>query len=115
MSAFHQSGACHRDLYLCHVFVDLDPEGERPPMFTLIDLARVIRPWWRRMRWIIKDLAELDSSAQQIGASHTDRLRFLRAYLSLERGAPRVQWYVRRVSRKSQRILDRIERKSGKS
>lgn len=115
VSAFHQSGACHRDLYLCHVFVDLDPEGGRPPTFTVIDLARVIRPWLRRMRWIIKDLAQLDCSARQIGASRTDRLRFLHTYLGLERGAPRVRWYARRVHRKSQRILRRIERKSGQA
>lgn len=111
VSAFHQTGLCHRDLYLCHIFIDL-ADDEIAPRFTLIDLARVHRPCWRRTRWIIKDLSQLDCSAQQIGATRTDRLRFLLAYLGLEPNAPRVRFYVRRVARKSARILRQIERRS---
>ncbi len=111
-AAFHGTGFCHRDLYLCHVFVDLDPQGSRPPIFTLIDLARTHRPRWRRMRWIIKDLSQLDASARQVGASRSDRWRFLLTYLNLPRGAPRARWYARRVVRKSDWILRRIARKS---
>ncbi len=114
-AAFHQTGACHRDLYLCHVFADIDDEGRRPPLFTLIDLARLHRPRMRRMRWIIKDLSQLDTSARQIGASRSDRLRFLLAYLGLQPGAPRTRWYARRIVRKSTAILRRIERKSRSS
>ncbi len=112
VAAFHGTGFCHRDLYLCHVFVDLDPRGGRPPRFTLIDLARTHRPYWRRMRWIIKDLSQLDASARQVGASRSDRWRFLLAYLNLPRGAVRTRWYARRIVRKSDWILRRIARKS---
>ena len=112
VAAFHQTGFCHRDLYLCHIFVDLDLAGRRPPHFTLIDLARTLQPRIWRMRWIIKDLSQLDSSARQIGATRADRLRFLRAYLGLQRNSPRVRWYARRIVRKSNWILRRIERKS---
>jgi hypothetical protein len=115
VAAFHGTGYCHRDLYLCHVFVELDPDGTQPPKFTLIDLARTHRPRWRRMRWILKDLAQLDASARQINATRTDRWRFLRAYLNLPRGAPRVRWYARRTVRRSDRILRRIARKSRQS
>ena len=115
VSAFHQTGLCHRDLYLCHIFADLDPAGQRPPRFTLIDLARLHRPRWRRLRWIIKDLSQLDCSAQQIGATRTDRLRFLTAYLGLELNSPRVRYYARRIVHKSRQILDRIARRSGGS
>lgn len=111
-AAFHGTGFCHRDLYLCHIFVDLDAECSRPPTFTLIDLARTHRPRWRRMRWIIKDLAQLDASARQIGASRADRWRFLLAYLNLQPRAPRARWYARRIARKSDWILRRIARKS---
>jgi hypothetical protein len=72
IAAFHGTGACHRDLYLCHVFIELDPEARRPPAFYLIDLARTHRPRWRKMRWILKDLAQLDSSARAIGAPISD-------------------------------------------
>lgn len=113
VSAFHQTGTCHRDLYLCHIFVEFDAAGTRPPRFALIDLARTHRPRLRRTRWLIKDLSQLDSSAQQVGASRSDRLRFLLTYLGLERGAPRARWFARRVARKSAGILRRSARKSG--
>jgi heptose I phosphotransferase len=112
VAAFHETGFCHRDLYLCHIFVDLDAAAKRPPVFTLIDLARTHRPRSRRMRWIIKDLSQLDVSARQVGASRSDRWRFLLAYLNLPRGAPRARWYARRIVRKSDWILRRIARKS---
>lgn len=114
VSAFHQTGFCHRDLYLCHIFVELSPTAEHPPRFCLIDLARTHRPWLRRTRWIIKDLAQLDSSARQVGARRTDRLRFLLAYLGVQSDSPRLRWYARRVQRKSDWILRRIQRKSGR-
>lgn len=112
VSAFHQTGMCHRDLYLCHIFVDLDPQGRRPPRFTLIDLARTLRPRLRRMRWILKDLSQLDASARQVGASRSDRMRFLLHYLGLQTRAPRARWYARKIVRRSNRILRRIARKS---
>lgn len=112
IAAFHQSGRCHRDLYLCHVFADLDFQARRPPLFTLIDLARVHKPWLRRGRWILKDLSQLDCSARQIGATRTDRARFLLAYLGLQPSSPRVRYYARRVAARSDAILRRIARKS---
>jgi hypothetical protein len=112
VSALHQSGWCHRDLYLCHVFTELDESAGRPPRFALIDLARLHRPRWRRTRWLIKDLSQLDCSARQIGATRADRFRFLVTYLGLQPRTPRVRWYMRRIARKSDRILRRIARKS---
>ncbi len=112
VAAFHSTGLCHRDLYLCHVFAVLDEDAACPPRFVLIDLARLFRPLVRRMRWVLKDLSQLDSSARQLGIPRTDRLRFLVAYLGLAAGSPRVRWYARRIQRRSDRILRRIERKA---
>lgn len=112
VAAFHGTGLCHRDLYLCHIFVELDPQGTDAPRFRLIDLARVMRPRLRRMRWLLKDLSQLDSSARQLGASRSDRLRCLLAYLGLSSAAPRVRWYVRQIVRRSERIRARLARKS---
>ncbi|RMF83232.1 MAG: hypothetical protein D6744_05035 [Planctomycetota bacterium] len=113
VAAFHGAGLCHRDLYLCHLFVDADFNAARSPRITVIDLARAHRPRWRRMRWIIKDLSQLDYSARQIGATRTDRLRFLLAYLGLSARSPRAHWYARKVLRKSNAIAARQARKSG--
>ena len=110
-AAFHGTGLCHRDLYLCHIFIDLDESMQRAPRLTMIDLARLHRPRWRRMRWVLKDLSQLDASAREIGASRSDRLRALYSYLALNRRSPRVRWYVRAVVRRSDRILQRIARK----
>jgi len=111
VSAFHQTGTCHRDLYLCHVFAVLDPTAANPPRFTLIDLARTHRPRWRRMRWLLKDLAQLDSSTQSLDVTRTDRLRFLSAYLGLPRESPRTRWYARRVAARSARIARQVARR----
>jgi heptose I phosphotransferase len=112
IAAFHQTGMCHRDLYLCHVFVDLDEHAVRPPVFSIIDLARTHAPRLRRMRWLLKDLGQLDASARRMGATRTDRVRFLLAYLGLEPGAARVCWYASRIVRRSDRILARDRRRA---
>ncbi len=115
VSAFHSGGDCHRDLYLCHVFTDLEQPASAVPAFTLIDLARTFRPRVRRMRWMIKDLSQLDVSARQIGMHRTDRLRFLTAYLGLEpiSTSVRLRYYLSRVLRRSDAILRRETRKRG--
>ncbi len=112
VAAFHQTGTCHRDLYLCHVFAVIDPEGRQPPEFALIDLARTHAPRLRRMRWLLKDLAQLDASARQIGAQRSDRWRFLLAYLGLQPRAARARWYAARIQARSNRILQRIRRRA---
>lgn len=112
VAAFHQTGFRHRDLYLCHIFIDAE-HAEAPPQFRLIDLARTFRPRWRRMRWLIKDLSQLDVSARQIGASRADRLRFLLTYLGLQRGTARAGRIINRIEAKSDRILGRMARKGG--
>ncbi len=110
VAAFHQTGYRHRDLYLCHIFI-CRASAEAPPQFRLIDLARTFRPRWRRMRWLVKDLAQLDVSARQIGASRIDRMRFLLTYLGLQRGTPRARRIIARIVAKGDRILGRMARK----
>lgn len=113
VSAFHGTGLTHRDLYLCHIFIERGAAGD-PPRLAIIDLARTHRPRFRRMRWLLKDLSQLDASAREIGLSRTDRLRFLRVYLGLEAGSPRVRWYCSRILRRSDWILRRIARKQAR-
>ena len=111
VAAFHGTGLCHRDLYLCHIFAAVDAEC-RTPRFAVIDLARTHRPRILRQRWLVKDLAQMDFSARQAGASRSDRLRVLCAYLGLERSAPRVRWYARKIARKADSIQRREERRA---
>jgi hypothetical protein len=98
----HAAGWCHRDLYLCHVFVSGSDASRR---FVLIDLQRAFRPRLLRRRWQVKDLAALNYSAPSGLISRAMRLRFLKAYLDC--GGPLCaahQTLARRIARKTQRI-----------
>ena len=56
IGTLHAAGLAHRDFYTAHVF--LHERAEEIDLY-LIDLARVLRPRWRRWRWWAKDLAQL--------------------------------------------------------
>jgi len=79
VARFHSLGYVHRDLYLSHVFFDGGAGMGR--RLRLIDLQRILRPKWRRLRWIIKDLAALHFSTPSRLVTRSDRLRWLTRYL----------------------------------
>ena len=101
----HGSGYVHRDLYSSHIFLD-DSEGGLS--LYLIDLARMFRPRWRRLRWLVKDLAQVKYS---MPAAWNDRYWnvFLAAYLGS--GADRhFGRFVRAIDRKVRRMSRRRDR-----
>ena len=77
----HASGMNHRDFYICHFLLHLDPAPTPTALrLSLIDLHRAqIRARTPR-RWRDKDLASLYFSALDIGLTARDKLRFLRRY-----------------------------------
>jgi hypothetical protein len=83
VARLHGGNLCHRDLYTCHIFMEVDAEAR--VCFRLIDLQRMFRVRLRKRRWRVKDLAALGASAPVGLISRTDRMRFLRAYLGLDR------------------------------
>lgn len=109
---FHTLGYVHRDLYLSHIFynVDTDPSNQ----FCLIDLQRVMRPVWRHGRWVVKDLAALNYSTPRNTATMTDRVRFLRFYLGVRRLGPVGKRLTRRVAAKTGRIARHDQRRQAK-
>ena len=101
----HQACAFHKDLYLCHFYLDLgrlDAAGSR---LALIDLHRMAehRLWPDRWRW--KDLGQLLYSTYGVaGIDDRDRLRFWALYrrrLALKRH----RWHRARIQRKAARYL----------
>ena len=102
----------HRDLYLSHIFIH-DAESDVPAVvggggavFTLIDLQRVFRPIWRRLRWVVKDLASLNYSTPAERVGRFERLRFLCRYArvcghfgSARRLAPLIEAKTIRIAR----------------
>jgi heptose I phosphotransferase len=88
-AGLHRAHAFHKDLYLCHFFLDmerLDQPGER---LALIDLHRLgeHRLWPGRWRW--KDLGQLLYSCQGVaGIGPRDASRF---WVHYRRQAP-IRW-----------------------
>jgi len=95
---FHDTGFCHRDLYLCHIFGT--PEGR----FYLIDLARAFRPMLLGVLYRVKDIAQLHYSAPAKYFSRTDRLRFLQAYLGRDKLTALDKTLARRINNKAKRM-----------
>ena len=77
----HRGGINHRDFYICHFLLHLNPAPTLDNFkLSIIDLHRAqIREETPR-RWRDKDLSSLYFSALNIGLTRRDCLRFLRGY-----------------------------------
>lgn len=108
----HRGGVNHRDFYICHFLLHLDPEPQAGNFkLSLIDLHRAqIRDKTPR-RWRDKDLASLYFSALDIGLTRRDVFRFLRGYFErplrtiLKEEAESLKYLVREASRLHGRFL----------
>ena len=78
----HYHGINHRDFYICHFLLDAnDPKyKQQDPLIYLIDLHRAAIRKKIPLRWIIKDLAGLLFSTQEIGLTKHDFYRFIKIY-----------------------------------
>ena len=101
VSMFHATGYRHRDLYLCHIFLD-DQEN-----FHLIDLQRLFKPVLFSERYRMKDLTQLFYSAPGDVITCADRLRFYLRYLKKQKLSSRDRLFIKRVIRKARSIADR--------
>jgi heptose I phosphotransferase len=107
-ATLHAARAFHKDLYLCHFFLDHDRLGldGRPFRLSLIDLHRLaehkIWPnWWR---W--KDLGQLLFSTYGVsGITDRDRLRFWTIYRRRV-GIRRQRWHARMVRLRAARYQE---------
>lgn len=93
----HGAGLHHQDFYLGHWLLQRGPS----PQLFLIDLGRVRQTTRLSRRWIVKDLAQLNFSAQ--GGSRLTRLRFMRGYLGRPLTAADLP-LLRQIERKTRRI-----------
>jgi len=97
----HESGYCHRDLYLSHVFLGFDCRGRE--YLSLIDLQRVFSPKIWKRRWQVKDLAQLYYSAREY-CRMKDAVRFLHEYRQTKKLRGKDKALMRAVYRKSESI-----------
>ena len=105
-ATLHREGMFHKDLYLCHYFLDMAHGDEPGARLALIDLHRLAehRRWPDRWRW--KDLGQLLYSMEGVaGLSARDALRFWSHYRKLaglvnaRRQLRMVVWKASRYSR----------------
>lgn len=76
----HRAGLHHRDLYLCHFFVDAQRLGADDAV-RLIDTARVKNlPRFFARRWVVKDLAQMIFSLEQTGVGEGMRRQWFEQY-----------------------------------
>jgi heptose I phosphotransferase len=95
----HSHCMYHQDFYLSHFFL-----GQADELY-LIDLQRVIRRSSPSRRYMIKDLAQLNYSAETTGwLSRTDRLRFFVRYRGIDKLGPDDKALIRKIMAKSRRI-----------
>lgn len=82
-SSLHRARMFHKDLYLCHFFLDLDRLAQNPldVRLVLIDLHRLEEHKFWPDRWRWKDLGQLLYSTRGVpGIGARDCLRFWRFY-----------------------------------
>ena len=102
----HGAHVFHKDLYLCHFFLDPNTIRSEGSKLTLIDLHRLGEHRWFADRWRAKDLGQLLFSTEGLdGINRRDALRFWAHYqrlLKLDRPRTRlrmVAWKAGRYSR----------------
>jgi heptose I phosphotransferase len=84
----HAANLYHKDLYLCHFFIDPDRPGPAGERLTLIDLHRLAEHRWWATRWRAKDLGQLLFSTFDLEEgliTDRDRLRFWSHYQRLQK------------------------------
>lgn len=101
---FHRLGYNHRDLYCCHFFIRESQDGRYK--VNLIDLQRVEHRRHFRLRWLVKDLAQLAYSAPRDRISCGRKMAFIKRYLGVKKLGPRDKRFIRLVLAK-QRMMER--------
>jgi hypothetical protein len=109
VARFHGKGYAHRDLYVSHLY--FDPTLPDAECLHLIDVQRLMCPRWRRLRWIVKDLAALHASTPAEALRSPDRLRWLKRYLGVEKLNLPAKRLAYRVIGKAARITARDRRR----
>jgi heptose I phosphotransferase len=108
----HRGGVNHRDFYICHFLLHLDPAPTADNLkLSIIDLHRAQVRQKSPKRWRDKDLSSLYFSALDIGLTRRDCLRFLRGYFGKPLGeilkdeAELLAYLVREANRLQTRYL----------
>jgi heptose I phosphotransferase len=104
-AALHGARVFHKDLYLCHFYLDLSRPSQPGRNLTLIDLHRLHEHRWWPDRWRWKDLGQLLYSTHGVaGITLRDVLRFFVHYRRML-ALPSPRWHARMIAWKADRYL----------
>lgn len=104
-ATLHRARVFHKDLYLCHVFLDMARYDRAGRRLALIDLHRLAEHRWWADRWRWKDLGQLLFSAEGVaGLTGRDALRFWVHYRKLT-ALPHPRRQARMIAWKAARYL----------
>ncbi|MDG3004039.1 lipopolysaccharide kinase InaA family protein [Paludisphaera mucosa] len=104
-ATMHRARVFHKDLYLCHFFVNLEKLARDPRdvELTLIDLHRLREHRLTADRWRWKDLGQLLFSMEGVaGVAPRDALRFWKHYRKAA-GLHRPEWQATMIRLKAAR------------
>jgi heptose I phosphotransferase len=102
----HRAKFFHKDLYLCHFFIETEPHEQAGARLALIDLHRLGRHGLTAFRWRWKDLGQLlFSTLDDPHITDRDRLRFWKHYRK-KMGLPFESLERAMIGAKARRYLD---------
>jgi heptose I phosphotransferase len=102
-ATLHRARVFHKDLYLCHFFLDIARFDKPGARLALIDLHRLAEHRIWPDRWRCKDLGQLLFSTDGVpGLNARDALRFWVHYRRMA-GLKQPRWQARMVSMKAAR------------
>ncbi len=114
----HNSGANHRDFYLCHFllkrgYTDGKPDTEKSQLYV-IDLHRMQIRKRTPTRWVVKDIAGLYFSSRDVGLTIRDLFRFMKVYRSnsLMEALTSDQIFWRRVKSRGDNLYESEKRRA---
>lgn len=114
----HNSGANHRDFYLCHFLLKrgytegkLDTEKSE---LHVIDLHRMQIRKRTPTRWAVKDISGLYFSSKDMGLTSRDLFRFMKVYRSssLKEALTSDQIFWRRVKKRGENLYEAEKRRA---
>jgi UDP-glucose:(heptosyl)LPS alpha-1,3-glucosyltransferase len=114
----HNSGANHRDFYLCHFLLQRSNNCESLSVehsnLFLIDLHRMQIRRRTPTRWAVKDISGLRYSSMDLGLSKKDIFRFMRIYRSkpLRQILGKENFFWRRVESRAQNLYKAENRRA---
>ncbi len=94
----HGCGFIHKDLYLCHIMMD-----KKGNLF-IVDLHRVKRFKNPSLRYLVKDIAALNYSADEIKIRNYYKVTFIKNYFSREKLNSEMKSFINKVNRKTEKM-----------